>query len=72
MIEIRCSMVLFGHAKPLELSLESCDANGVINDTLHSLGQDDQSKVQHDFFDHVVSFPLASHDTKGIINGTSH
>ena len=39
---------------------------------LYSLGQDDQNKVQHDFFGHVTPFvsALASHDVDSVINGT--
>ena len=37
---------------------------------LHSIGQDDQNEVQHDF-GHVISLALASavHDANDIING---
>ena len=31
---------------------------------LHSLGQDDQNEMQHDFFGHLR--PLALHDASGI------
>ena len=40
---------------------------------LHSLGQDDQNEVQHDFLCHVMPWvPVsASHDADGSINGTT-
>ena len=39
---------------------------------LHSLDQDDQNKVQHDFSGHVTSLAQVSvsHDTDGIVNST--
>ena len=40
---------------------------------LHSLGQDDQNEVPHDFFGHVIPMvlALALRDINGVINATT-
>ena len=40
---------------------------------LHSLGQDDQNEVQHDFFGQVTALVLVSalHDANRTVNGTT-
>ena len=40
---------------------------------MHSLGQDDQNDLQHDFFGHVTLLTLAwaLHDADSIANGTT-
>ena len=45
--------------------------NGIINGTIHFLGQDNQNEVQQDFFGHVMPLVLAP-KSKDAGNTISH
>ena len=46
--------------------------NGVVNGTIHFLGQDNQNEVQHHFYGHLMPLMLTSalHDADNIFNHT--
>ena len=66
----RCNMTFFGQVVPWNLCDMMLTASSMV--PLHSLGQDNQNEVQHDFFDQLK--PLApaseSHNAGGIVNST--
>ena len=45
-----------------------CGTDSITNSTMHSLGQDNQNEVQHDFFGHVT--PLSPVSTSESANGS--
>ena len=66
--EMRCNMVflvMWCHWHHVRMMVSSIVP-------LNSLGQDDENKVQHEFFDHVMSLASASYNSKGIISDTWH
>ena len=54
MIETWYNMIFLGSGTPLMLILALCDATAFSMVQLHSLCQDDQNEVQHDFFGHLT------------------
>ena len=56
---------------PLEPASASCDADSITMAPFHSLGQDDQNDMQHDYSGHVMPLALLSHYTDSVINDIS-
>ena len=38
---------------------------------LHSIYQEDQNEVQHDFLGHVIPLASAAHDADGVVSSTT-